>query len=242
VIFRDPKDNYSQNLAHDFEQQFARDGHSALHEETFITDKTKNFASLIKDAEQYNPDAFYFTSSTKGDAGLFQDALPTSGLFAKVPAIAGSGSYVAHPNSYNRWYFTAFAYPDEWSLVVGKDYPPFFQDYSTDFNPDGQKPGGYYGYTRADDNAILSYDATQVILAGIQMVLTKNGQKLFTPQDLANALPQITGSQAVQGVSGQITFGPDHDPVNKAVVLLYVDGGGHIQMKSVQGCFMKGCP
>ncbi len=88
----------------------------------------------------------------------------------------------------------------------------------------------------------FSYDATQVILAGIQKALEANGQKLLTPQDLASALPQITGSQAVQGVGGQIGFGPDHDPVNKAVVLLYVDGGGHIQMKSVQGCFMKGCP
>ncbi len=34
----------------------------------------------------------------------------------------------------------------------------------------------------------FSYDATQVILTGIQKALEANGQKLLTPQDLASAL------------------------------------------------------
>ncbi|HYU73722.1 MAG TPA: hypothetical protein VEL31_13665, partial [Ktedonobacteraceae bacterium] len=98
------------------------------------------------------------------------------------------------------------------------------------------------GYTRADDHVILSYDSTQILLTGVQMVLRANGQKLFTPQDLANALPQITRSHAFQGMSGQIAFDADHDPINKAVVFLYTSADGHLRMKSVQGCFIKGCP
>ncbi len=241
VVFLDPKDNYSQNLAQDFEDQFVKDGYPRPHEETFMTDKNANFFSLIQDAKKYNPDAFYFTSASNGDTGSFQDALPTSGPLAGIPVVSGDAGYVAHKNSYNRWYFTDFAYPDEWSLVVRKDYPPFFQDYSADFNPDGQKPGGYYGYSRADDHAILSYDAASVLLAGVQQALAQ-GKTMPTAQDVANALPQITGDQAFQGVSGQIAFDTNHDPANKAVVFLYTSADGHLQMKSVQGCFIKGCP
>ncbi len=241
VVFLDPEDNSSQNLAHDFEVQLVKDGYPKPQEETFTTGKTKDFLALIQNAEQYNPDAFYFTSSDNVDTGLFQDALPITGKFVNLPVISGDGGYVAHKNSYNRWYFTDFAYPDEWSLVVRKDYPPFFQDYSADFNPDGQKPGGYYGYSRADDHAILSYDAASVLLAGVQQALAQ-GKTMPTAQDVANALPQITGDQAFQGVSGQIAFDTNHDPANKAVVFLYTSADGHLQMKSVQGCFIKGCP
>ena len=55
---------------------------------------------------------------------------------------------------------------------------------------------------------------------------------------LQKALKQITGTNAVQGVSGQIAFGTDNDPINKAIVVLYVDQDGHIHLNSVQGCFL----
>ncbi|HEV2655972.1 MAG TPA: hypothetical protein VGT82_13485, partial [Ktedonobacteraceae bacterium] len=65
VVFFDPQDNYSQNLASDFEAQFVNDGFAMPHEETFTANKTKDFSSLMQDAlNKYNPDAFYFTSSS----------------------------------------------------------------------------------------------------------------------------------------------------------------------------------
>jgi len=241
VVFVDPKDNYSQNLASDFEEQFVKDGYQRPHEETFVTDAKQNFSSLINDAlNRYHPDAFYFTGASSADTGSFQDALPTSGPFAHLPVISGDAGYTAHPNSYNRWFFTAFAYPDAWS-VIGKDNPPFFQDYISDFNPDRLKSAGYYGFTRPDDTVMLAYDATQVLLLGMQMALP-NGKTTLTPQSLANALPQITGAQAYQGVSGQIAFDVNHDPINKAIEFLYTSADGHLRMKSYQGCFIKGCP
>jgi len=62
----------------------------------------------------------------------------------------------------------------------------------------------------------------------------------MTPADLLQALKKIQGAQAAQGVSGQISFGSDGNPVNKAIVVLKVAPGGFFQMDSVQGCFQVG--
>jgi hypothetical protein len=43
-------------------------------------------------------------------------------------------------------------------------------------------------------------------------------------------LTKITGTQAIQGASGQIAFGSDGDPVDKAVLILAVSPEGFIQM------------
>jgi len=98
-----------------------------------------------------------------------------------------------------------------------------------------------YGFTRADFGVILSYDATHALLQGCQNAL--NVQSVLTPDTLQNGLTQITGAKALQGVSGQISFGSNGDPMNKAVVILYVDSDGHIRMlepNEVQGCFVLG--
>jgi eukaryotic-like serine/threonine-protein kinase len=237
VVFVDHTDAYSQNLAQDFENAFSAGGH--LPEESFTADNTKSFAPLIQNALQYHPDAFYFTSPSSVDAGLFQDALPITGLYATIPAIAGDGGYVIHKNGYGRWYFTEYAYHGENTLPIAQR---FALEYIADFNPGPhpQKPAGFYGYSLANDHSILAYDATSLVLAALQMANT-NGNVTLTPQVLANTLPFITGANAFQGVSGQIAFGPDHDPINKAIVILYTSKDGHIQLYNIQGCLVKGC-
>ncbi len=58
--------------------------------------------------------------------------------------------------------------------------------------------------------------------------------------DLRQALSTINGANALQGVSGQISFGSDGNPTNKALVVLYVDPAGHIKMEPVHlGQFLK---
>ena len=53
---------------------------------------------------------------------------------------------------------------------------------------------------------MLSYDAMQVLLHASTRALD-GGKRNFTSADLGQVLRQITGPQAVQGVSGQISFG-----------------------------------
>ena len=68
-------------------------------------------------------------------------------------------------------------------------------------------------------------------------------QSILTPGALQKGLAQITGTKAIQGVGGQISFGRDSDPIDKAIVILYVDQDGHIHMlqpNGVLGCFLVG--
>jgi len=63
----------------------------------------------------------------------------------------------------------------------------------------------------------------------------------LTPDMLQRSLQALTGKNAVQGISGQIAFGPDGNPTNKAVVMLSVSAAGLTQLdkNDVRNCFLK---
>ncbi len=114
--------------------------------------------------------------------------------------------------------------------------PDFFTNYANAFDPDRKHPG--YGFTRADYNVILSYDAMLALLTASKTALA-GGTTAPTPVQVQQALTQITGAHAIQGVSGQIAFDANGDPINKAVVVLNVDPQGHIQMDpKIEGKFL----
>ena len=245
VVFVDPSDPYSQSLAQYFTTQFTNDGNTVLKTENY-TEGTAGHAALpqlLMDAENQNPDMIYF-SGYAADISVVLTNLPTSGPYAALPIMGGDALYeLGYPSSarsgFSHLRFTAFAYPDEWDVQnLSSQKPAFFSEYSAAYNPNGQHPGGGYGYTRADSDAILSYDATITLLKAANIALAAN--KNFTGNDLQKALLQITGSKAIQGVSGQISFNAQGDPTNKAIVVLYVDPNGHIKLNSVQGCFLIG--
>ncbi len=245
VIFVDPADSYSQSLANFFSAQFRADGNTVLKTENYTVGSAGHAAlpKLLQDAESQNPDMIYF-SGYAADVSIVLTDLPTSGPYATLPIMGGDALYeLGYPSSaragFSHLRFTAFAYPDEWDVQnLSSQKPVFFSDYTAAYNPNGQHPGGVYGYTRADSDVILSYDAMLTILTASNTALAKNQN--FTGSDLQKALLQIKGTNAVQGVSGQISFAPSGDPVNKAIVVLYVDAVGHIHLNSVQGCFLVG--
>lgn len=139
-------------------------------------------------------------------------------------------------------HFTAFAYPDEWEVLgMSSQKPAFFSDYATTYDPLKRHHGSPYGYTRPDNDTILSYDAMVALLKGCDIAFSSS-KNAITPEDLRQALATINGANAFQGVSGQIAFGQDGNPVNKAIVMLYVDTEGRIHMSpDVQNCFKLGC-
>ena len=245
VVFVDPSDPYSQSLAQYFTSQFTADGNTVLKTENYTVGSAGHaqLPQLLQDAENQNPDLIYF-SGYAADVSILLTDLPTSGPYASLPIMGGDALYeLGYPssarNGFSHLRFTAFAYPDEWDVQnLSSQKPAFFTEYSAAFNPSGQHAGGQYGYTRADSDVILSYDAMFVLLKASNIALTTN--KNFTGSDLQKDLLQITGSKAVQGVSGQISFDAQGNPVNKAIVVLYVDAGGHIKLNSVQGCFLVG--
>src|SRR5207249_1929518 len=136
--------------------------------------------------------------------------------------------------------FTSFAYPDEWNILAPlKQKPSFFSDYPRAFNPNGvNHDASPYGYTRADNDVILSYDAMQTLLSASNTTFN-DSQQSFSPTDLQQALLKMTGLQARQGASGQISFGPDGNPINKVVVVLHFDLNVNIYLDRSFGCFLK---
>jgi eukaryotic-like serine/threonine-protein kinase len=243
VLFVDPSDSYSQSLAQDFSQQFQADGQQILATEDYTKGNATSIRSLIVDALSHHPDIIYF-SGYASDV----DTLISNPLSGTIPVMGGDALYElsGYPHSghasLTRLRFTTFAYPDEWNVLGYKLLPAFFTEYPNDFDPGRQhKQGSPYGFTRADNDVILSYDATIALLKGINNALI-SGKTKPLPADLEQGLKQISGTKGFQGVSGQITFGSNGDPVNKAIVVLHVSPQGYIQMEpmgSDQGHFLK---
>jgi len=242
ALFYDPTEPYSASLANAFRQQFTADGNQIVVTEKYTEGKPENLPTLLQDALSHKLDLIYF-SGFSSDVSVLVTDLPSTGPYANLLVMGGDGLYLlngysrsAHAN-FSRLRFTAFAFPDEWDVqgLTGQK-PAFFREYSEYFNPLGQRHANLYGYTRPDSEAMLAYDASMALLEGSRIALSR-GKTNITPTDLRQTLATITGPHAIQGVGGQIAFGPDGNPINKAVVVLGVAPGGFIQIIGVQGVF-----
>ena len=250
ALFVDNADPYSQTLAKAFTDQFTKDGGTIVATENYTVNKPDNFVQLLNNAETANPNLIYF-SGYAADASVLLTDLPTSGPFANLQVMGGDalyelGGYQSSSHAAGvRMHFTTFAHPDEWAILCsqGKAFacsrPNFFSNYKAAFDANGKYDNGIYGYARADGDVILSYDATTAMLTAAQNMLT-GSKTTLTPADLLQGLRKITGAQALQGVSGQISFDTQGNPTNKALVILKVVPPGFIQIDAVQGCFQVG--
>src|SRR6266566_2102895 len=250
VIFEDRNNLYTQSLANAFSTQFTADGNQIVATETYAVGKTTNFPQLISDAATHNPDLIYFAGYANDASVLLKD-LPTTGSLATAPIMGGDALYEIggygtslHATA-SRLNFTSFAYPDEWKFLCnqGQSFacstPSFFDNYKTYYDPKNQHSPGAYGFQRADGDTILSYDATVAMLTAANNALT-GAKTTITTHDMLLGIQAINRTNALQGVSGQIAFGSDSNPINKSLVILRVVNGGFFTLVSVQPCFPKG--
>ncbi|GER88334.1 hypothetical protein KDW_24960 [Dictyobacter vulcani] len=235
VVFMDDGDSYSQSLGSDFQNAFAATNIGGQ-----VTDVIKyhkdNKASIIAGLQKLttDPGMIYFAGYSN-DMGTLLADIHNYPQLAKTEILGGDALYElggypasAHQDLY-RMHFTAFAYPDEWDILnQSSKKPAFFQDYIADYK--GTKPAAVYGYIRPTNNVILSYDAMLALLTSAKQAL--NGGTTLKSTDLQQALTKISG---LQGVSGQITFGQNGDPVDKAVIVLYFDDMGRVHMENALG-------
>jgi eukaryotic-like serine/threonine-protein kinase len=241
AMFYDPTDPYSQSLAQDFSQQFLSDGNKIVDSEIYTVYKPSTLPTLLKKALATHPDLIYF-SGYASDVSTILVNLPAGNL----PVMGGDALYElgGYPSNaragFSRLHFTAFAYPDEWGVLgYGGQQPAFFSAYAADFDPNNNHTGSPYGFTRSDSDTILAYDAMVALLKGCDIALS-SGKQTIAPQDLRQALSTISGANSFQGVSGQISFAANGDPIDKAIVVLYVDPQGHIKMEpTTLGRFLK---
>jgi eukaryotic-like serine/threonine-protein kinase len=247
VVFEDPANSFSQSIVHSFEQQFMNDGNTIAYHEQYKTGELQDHARQLEHALTYQPDLLYMPITRAADMQEFLAHLPTSDPFAHLQVMGGDTTYdvkVTPDDSriLNRVYFSAPAHPDEWHLLnpTATEPPPFLTDYTQAYDPDNRHQG-QYGLSSPSGFAMVSYDTTLVLLAGSKMAMQQHHSQDFNGSDLQQALKQIKRNNAVQGVSGQISFDENNDPVQKATVILHIDGQAHIQLVDHGLCYIDEC-
>ena len=246
ALFVDPDNAYSSDFADDFKRQYLAQGNDnnivATERYTIGVQGQAQLSSLLTDALSYNPDVIYFAGYAS-DLSTLLAALPTSGTNANVKVVGGEGFYElsgytsdAHPHL-KQLRFLSYAYPDEWT-IANLTEPHFFQAYGKDFDPlKRHNPRADYGFTRADNDAILSYDATLALLTASSYASNDIGFESINPDQIQQELKKINDRNPLQGASGQIAFGNDGDPINKPILLLSFNEKNQIQEKAqLSGC------
>jgi ABC-type branched-subunit amino acid transport system substrate-binding protein len=249
ALFEDPRDKYSQSLASSFRLAFEDASHRITATEEYQVGQPQSLPRLLQAALQSQPDLIYFAGYS-ADVSVLLEALPPCLSSAKVatracPLVLGGDALYIYGNyaqearpafRSGRLYFTAFAFPDEWHGHTIPQMETFLETYAASFGPTppGRSP---YGYTRPDADAMLAYDAVSVLAEACYRLFQ---QRLpLTGERVQQALLQISGQQAWQGITGTIAFGSDGNVLNKPVLLLHLDQAGHTQVEQIWGCLLK---
>ncbi|MBX5450403.1 ABC transporter substrate-binding protein [Thermogemmatispora sp.] len=249
ALFEDPRDKYSQSLASSFRLAFEDAEHKVTATEEYRVGQPSTLPYLLLQALHTQPDLIYFAGYS-ADVSVLLEALPpcqppSERATVACPLVLGGDALYIYGNyaqearpafRSGRLYFTAFAFPDEWQGQTLPQMQTFLQTYAASFGP---TPPGHspYGYTRPDADSMLAYDAVSV-LAEACYRLFQQSRPLTGPR-VQQALLQISGSQAWQGITGMIAFGSDGNVLNKPVLLLHLDQAGHTQVKQVWGCLLR---
>ena len=228
VIFFDASNLYSQSLAAAFQTQFEKDGNHVITTEAYTVGKPDKLPTLLTDALSKKPDLLYF-SGYASDLNTLLEKLPqntTASIMGGDALYELAGYAPAARAGFTHLHFTAFFYPDVWSVLGQNDNPKkptFFNDYPATF---GTVKTGYH-YTRPSVDTALSYDATLALLNAYNLASVSG--KLVTMSTIQQALTKTN----FQGVSGQIAFDSYGNPINKAILILKVDAQGQISMDAI---------
>ncbi|HZS78956.1 MAG TPA: ABC transporter substrate-binding protein [Ktedonobacteraceae bacterium] len=261
LVLRDPTDSYSDSLADAFIADAKANNATIFNNpaDYFSESNTTvaQYAKVVSDAIADKADLI-FIAGFDNDAirlavaiGDAYRANPASDYLKKLrvlggdgldtPLVLGQGNgpdallAAQHPQDMQRLIFSAFGDSHEWSFlkIPQSRQPSFFADWTNTYQSStvtapASPPG---------NDAILTYDAVGVAIYAASLV-----HGLPTSQQVRDMLAALgTGKiPAYQGVSGQIHFGSDGNPVDKAFVVLQVvdvNGTSQIQLLQVVGKF-----
>lgn len=218
ALFTDPQDGYSNSLATAFKSSLLHDDPRVVTSAyTYVKGDPSTIDIQMLHVLQLQPDLIYFAGYVSDASTVLKHLTVCKNRSNCLLVMGGDGLYVQGDYStedlknYDRLIFTAFAFQAQEQL----QHPQFFKDYALYYDPNNLYRPGTYGYTSSDADAILSYDATHVFLQASQQILAHPQSKL-TPQAIQQTLCHIQ----VAGVSGQISFDQNGNPVNKGIVIL----------------------
>jgi len=235
-IIYDPANAFSKNMAEIFGRYFrlSSSKNVIVDKESYTLGSGVALGGLVRATLRGEPDVIYFVGYPNDIGEVFQELQKEQ---ATITVLSTDILYQAPPYAStvnginNSLYFTAFAYPDEWSIFQLSPQPMFIRDYGTDFDPDGIYSKGTYGFERADSDVLITYDAMSTALEGSQRVLGTD-KTSESPQELLQALHDVK----FQGISGFIQFDARGNDVNKPVIVVKVN----VDNKRVYAQYIKG--
>ncbi|MDT8897346.1 ABC transporter substrate-binding protein [Thermanaerothrix sp. 4228-RoL] len=201
-IMLDQANDYVKGLAEEFEKAFTALGGEIVGKATY-TAKDTDFSAILAQVAEAKPDVVYLPDYYNV-VNLVTKQAKEKGI--NVPFVGGDGWDSADLDlaAADGGYFTNHYSPD--------DPRPEVQNFRKAY---GEKYKDENGNPKVPDAlAALAYDATNLLLEAINQAGTTDTAKV------KDTLEKIK----FNGVSGQITFDANHNPIKSAVILAVKDG------------------
>ncbi len=189
-------DEYGAMLSTAFQTAFEAGEGDVVRYEIYKIDASDFYTALEKVRDE-NPDVLYMPGYYNGVPPLVAQARDF-GLLQPVLGSDGWDSPALNLSAVNNSYFTAHYFAGEQRPVV----QAWIQTYETRY------------MIPPDALATLAYDATNMLLAGIQEA------RSLDPDGVAKALKSLT----FETVAGRIAFDEGHNPVKEILILKVQDG------------------
>lgn len=201
-IMLDQANDYVKGLAEEFEKAFTALGGQVVGKATY-TAKDTDFSAILAQVAEAKPDVVYLPDYYNV-VNLVTKQAKEKGI--NVPFVGGDGWDSADLDlaAADGGFFTNHYSPDDPRPEV-QNFRKAYGDKYKDENGNPKVP---------DALAALAYDATNLLLEAIKQAGTTDTAKV------KDALEKIK----FNGVSGQITFDANHNPIKSAVILAVKDG------------------
>lgn len=201
AIYIDNTSDYAKGLAQFFKENFVKNGGQVVIEEAYLQ-KDTDFKSTLTKIKAAKPDFIYIPGYYQ-EVGLIVKQAREMGI--TVPMAGGDGwdsaklPEIAGKVALENTFFSSLYSPDDTS-DLNKE---FVAEYKKAYN------------TNPDVFAALAYDSTLLVAKAIEDAGSAN------PAKIAEAMAKIKG---FKGVSGEVTFNEEHNPIKSAVIIEHKDG------------------
>ena len=201
AIYIDNTSDYAKGLAQFFKENFIKNGGEVVIEEAYLQKDTDFKATLTK-IKAAKPDFIYIPGYYQ-EVGLIVKQAREMGI--NVPMAGGDGwdsaklPEIAGKAALDNTFFSSLYSPDDTS-DLNKN---FVAEYKKAYN------------TNPDVFAALAYDSTLLVAEAIEKAGSAD------PVKIGEAMAKIAG---FKGVSGEVTFNEEHNPIKSAVIIEHKDG------------------
>lgn len=201
AIYIDNTSDYAKGLAQFFKENFVKNGGQVVIEEAYLQ-KDTDFKSTLTKIKAAQPDFIYIPGYYQ-EVGLIVKQAREMGI--TVPMAGGDGwdsaklPEIAGKAALENTFFSSLYSPDDTS-DLNKE---FVAEYKKAYN------------TNPDVFAALAYDSTLLVAKAIEDAGSAD------PAKIGEAMAKIKG---FKGVSGEVTFNEQHNPIKSAVIIEHKDG------------------